>query len=177
MSESARSLEFGPLAAGGCDLSSYFDSNAVNRKFASAAAERLHNSLGASNGSGAAEENVLPGGLKIGGGFKLRGDPGFPGDLATGQGFAYPSRTLGGVSGGWGSTNDTTEVNRLGQIVSANPTGTLDRTFQGKVRAARGIGVGNSAAARRLGAVTRKMEVFDAAGASLGFVAIYDSIT
>lgn len=46
-----------------------------------------------------------------------------------------------------------------------------------KLVAALGIGVGNSAAATTLGAVTNKMEVFDASGASLGFVPIYDAIT
>lgn len=40
-----------------------------------------------------------------------------------------------------------------------------------------GIGVGNTAAATTLGSVTRRMEVFDAAGASLGFIPIYNSIT
>lgn len=40
-----------------------------------------------------------------------------------------------------------------------------------------GLGVGNSAAASTLGTVTRKMEVFDATGASIGFVPIYDAIT
>lgn len=40
-----------------------------------------------------------------------------------------------------------------------------------------GLGVGNSAAATTLGSVVKKMEVFDAAGASLGFVPIYNTIT
>jgi len=39
------------------------------------------------------------------------------------------------------------------------------------------LGVNNSAAATSLGSVAKKMEVFDAAGASLGFVPIYDAIT
>lgn len=39
------------------------------------------------------------------------------------------------------------------------------------------LGVGNSAAATTLGSVTKKMQVFDAAGVSLGYVAIYDAIT
>jgi hypothetical protein len=39
-----------------------------------------------------------------------------------------------------------------------------------------GLGVGNSEAATNPGSVVRKMEVFDANGASLGFVPIYDSI-
>lgn len=43
--------------------------------------------------------------------------------------------------------------------------------------AALGLGVGNSAAATTLGAVTRRIQVFDAAGAALGFVPVYDNIT
>ena len=46
-----------------------------------------------------------------------------------------------------------------------------------KFCAAQGIGVGNSAAATTLGTVTRKAQVFNAAGASLGYVPIYDAIT
>lgn len=45
-----------------------------------------------------------------------------------------------------------------------------------KFVAALGLGVGNSAAATTLGTLSKKMEVFDAAGASLGFVPIYTSI-
>lgn len=52
-----------------------------------------------------------------------------------------------------------------------------DVSADGKVRATGGIGVGNSAAATTLGTVVKKMEVFDAAGASLGFVPIYNAIT
>ena len=54
----------------------------------------------------------------------------------------------------------------------ANPVITTD-----KVRTTAGLGVGNSAAATTLGTVVKKMEVFDASGSSLGFVAIYDAIT
>lgn len=39
------------------------------------------------------------------------------------------------------------------------------------------LGVGNSASATTPGTVTKKIEVFDASGASLGFVAVYDAIT
>lgn len=46
-----------------------------------------------------------------------------------------------------------------------------------KVLATAGLGVGNSAAGSTLGTVTKKMEVFDASGVSLGFVPIYDAIT
>lgn len=46
----------------------------------------------------------------------------------------------------------------------------------GKLTATAGLGVGNSEIANTANSVIRKMEVFDAAGTSLGFVAIYDSI-
>lgn len=46
-----------------------------------------------------------------------------------------------------------------------------------KLITAVGLGVGNSAAATTPGTVTRKIEVFDASGASLGFVPVYDAIT
>jgi hypothetical protein len=47
----------------------------------------------------------------------------------------------------------------------------------GKVLAKSGIGVGNSAAATTPGAVTKKIQVFDETGASLGFLAVYGAIT
>jgi hypothetical protein len=43
--------------------------------------------------------------------------------------------------------------------------------------AALGLGVGNSAAATSLGTLSKKMEVFDASGNSLGFVPIYTTIS
>lgn len=46
-----------------------------------------------------------------------------------------------------------------------------------KFVATAGLGAGNSAAATSLGSVTKKLEVFDASGASLGFLPIYDAIT
>lgn len=46
----------------------------------------------------------------------------------------------------------------------------------GQFRAA-SLGVGNSVAATVPGSVTKKIEIFDAAGVSLGFVAIFDAIT
>lgn len=47
----------------------------------------------------------------------------------------------------------------------------------GKVLTTAGLGVGNSAAATTPGTVQAKVEVFDAAGVSIGFVAVYDAIT
>lgn len=40
-----------------------------------------------------------------------------------------------------------------------------------------GLGVGNSAAATTPGSVTKKVEIFDETGASLGFLPVYSSIT
>lgn len=45
-----------------------------------------------------------------------------------------------------------------------------------KLLTALGLGVGNTVAASNPGSLIRKMEVFNEAGASLGFVAIYDNI-
>ena len=47
----------------------------------------------------------------------------------------------------------------------------------GKLVAAGGVGVGNSVAATATGKLTRKVEVFDGEGRSLGFVPIYSSIS
>lgn len=46
-----------------------------------------------------------------------------------------------------------------------------------KLATVAGLGVGNSAAGNTLGSVVKKIEVFDAAGTSLGFVPVYDAIT
>ena len=48
--------------------------------------------------------------------------------------------------------------------------------FLGKVRAKAGLGVSNSESARTLGSLSKKMGVFDYAGASIGYVPIYSSI-
>jgi hypothetical protein len=53
---------------------------------------------------------------------------------------------------------------------------TGDAKVTSKVLATGGLGVGNSASASTPGTVVRKMQVFDASGASLGYVAIYDGI-
>ena len=45
-----------------------------------------------------------------------------------------------------------------------------------KLTAVGGLGVGNSVAATSPGTVTKKIEIFDSAGASLGFIPVYGSI-
>ena len=50
-------------------------------------------------------------------------------------------------------------------------------TTQGKILALGGLGVGNSTPATTLGTVVKKMQVFDMAGNSVGFVPVYDAIT
>ena len=53
----------------------------------------------------------------------------------------------------------------------ANPT------FSANIRVVGNIGVGNSAAATTPGSVVKKIEIFDASGTSLGFIAVYDAIS
>jgi len=137
-------LNFGANSAGGSEYGSHFDSNSVKRAFAGAS-ETKHSIYGSNNGDGSTDDAVSPLGIKVGGGVLLRGDPGFP-SIATGQGFDYASGTLGHAWGGYGSTNDNTELNRLGQIVSANPTGTLTKNFAGAVNVAGALGVTGAAA-------------------------------
>lgn len=69
--------------------------------------------------------------------------------------------------------------NNIGVVVGTAPTGPVSAAIysSGTALFVGGIGVGNSASATTLGTVTKKIEVFDAAGASLGFVPIYDAIT
>lgn len=65
-----------------------------------------------------------------------------------------------------------------GSIVLATaPTFPTTIAVTGKALTTAGLGVGNSASATTLGTVVKKMEIFDAAGSSLGFIAIYDAIT
>jgi hypothetical protein len=70
----------------------------------------------------------------------------------------------------WGSGGGATDTS-----LERAGTGVLKAT--GKLTATAGIGAGNSAPATTLGTVTKKLEVFDATGNSLGFVPIYDAIT
>jgi len=69
-------------------------------------------------------------------------------------------------------TNGTTIIN--GKL---NGGSTYDTVLPVKMLAVGGIGVGNSASATTPGSVTKKIEVFDGAGASLGYLAVYDAIS
>tara|TARA_R100000655_G_scaffold109699_3_gene165034 strand:+ start:2163 stop:4352 length:2190 start_codon:yes stop_codon:yes gene_type:complete len=60
---------------------------------------------------------------------------------------------------------------------SCTVVGSDGASHVGKVAAADGLGVGNSVAATTPGTVVKKMQIFDAAGVSLGYVPIYDAIT
>lgn len=78
------------------------------------------------------------------------------------------SSTGGTITFGDGTTADTNLYRS-----AANTLKTDD-----KLITAVGLGVGNSAAAvTAVGSLTRKIEVFDASGASLGYVPVYDAIT
>lgn len=63
------------------------------------------------------------------------------------------------------------------EVTRSGATVTKVEFPNGKVIATAGLGVGNSASATTPGSVVKKMEVFDAAGNSLGFLPIYDAIT
>ncbi len=86
----------------------------------------------------------------------------------TGDGVARLRITAAGVIElGDGVSNDVNMYRSAATVLKSDD----------KVIAALGIGVGNSVAATTLGTLSRKMEVFDAAGASVGFLPIYTSIT
>lgn len=95
-----------------------------------------------------------------------------------------------GVQLGWNTINSRFELNTffVGGVARALEIYTAGNPLQlvlatdgtvkaaGQLRAA-SLGVGNSAAATTLGSVTKKIEIFDASGVSLGFIPVYDSIT
>jgi len=81
----------------------------------------------------------------------------------------YRWRVLGDGTVQWGSGSASLDC-ELGRR-TANILNTPDRLEVGT------LGVGNSAAATTPGNVVKKIEVFDNAGNSLGFLAVYDSIS
>ena len=86
------------------------------------------------------------------------------------SGDAYPRLQI--FSNGdlyWGTGSQTPDCS-LGRR-AANILNTPDRLEVGT------LGVGNSAAATTPGNVVKKVEIFDDAGNSLGFLAVYDAIT
>lgn len=94
------------------------------------------------------------------------------GAFASNEGLSA-STTIGAMSNGkagvrFGNGGSTElRLNNTAGVIEANA----------KFTAINGLGVGNSAAATTLGTLSKKMEVFDAAGASLGFVPIYTTIS
>lgn len=70
----------------------------------------------------------------------------------------------------WGSGSASRDTNLYRN--AANVLKTDD-----KLLAALGIGVGNSGSGSTPGTCVKKIEVFDASGSSLGFIAVYDAIT
>jgi hypothetical protein len=77
------------------------------------------------------------------------------------------------------SENEAVElINHLQSYPDGAPVGHVS-TFKGqKLITHGGLGVGNSATATTsVGSLVKKVEIFDAAGASLGFVPVYSTIT
>lgn len=64
-----------------------------------------------------------------------------------------------------------------GAEISLSRTGTNLLNTNAKLTATGGLGVGNSASATAVGTLSKKMQVFDAAGNSIGYVPIYTTIT
>jgi len=79
----------------------------------------------------------------------------------------------------WNDIRDTTigAVGGDNPVVSAMVDGLNNLAITGALRCSGSIGVGNSAAATTPGSIVKKIEVFDTAGVSLGFVPVYDAIT
>jgi len=81
--------------------------------------------------------------------------------------------TLGGNT----FTGTGSVVRATAPTFASTITVTTNAVVTGKVLTTAGLGVGNSVAATTPGTVTKSIEVFDAAGVSLGFIAVYDAIT
>jgi hypothetical protein len=87
----------------------------------------------------------------------------------------------------FGSTQHAATITGAGLIAWGSGTAATDTTLRRsaagvlqcgqKLTAVGGLGVGNSAAATTPGSVVKKIQVFDAAGASLGYIAVYSTIT
>jgi hypothetical protein len=103
--------------------------------------------------------------------FALRCDPTHP--------THYYAPTLVRIPNGTVSDNEGLEyLQHFQAYPDGAPVGHISTLRGQKLITRGGLGVGNSAAVTgSLPTPTRKMEVFDAAGASLGYVPIYPSIT
>ena len=80
----------------------------------------------------------------------------------------------------WNNDEQTWEAGSLDTVyvLRTGDTGlTGDFVTTGQFRADAGLGVGNAAAATAMGTVIGAVELFDTAGASIGFLAIYDTFT
>jgi hypothetical protein len=74
------------------------------------------------------------------------------------------------------SLNEGASYKAMGGPTVQSPVGSVS-TLPNQLAIVGKLGVGNTVAATTPGTVTRKMEIFDADGISLGFVALYDVIT
>ncbi|MFA6046778.1 MAG: hypothetical protein WC718_17485 [Phycisphaerales bacterium] len=99
-------------------------------------------------------------------------------NAASGSADAVVQYRVGSGAAGWSVGLDNSDADAFvwstGSLGSGNKL-RLDR--DGNLRVTGSLGVGNSQAATTLGTVTKKVELFDAAGASLGYVPIFDAIT
>ncbi len=149
------------LSVGGQRQFSFLDSGGPNIVFSSDSAESsfIYWEAGQSD-----RRTVISGGTGSGSGANLRlhgtSHASFPSQMH----FVINSTLRGfiDVAGNW-------SIGAVG--------GAQTHTVNNNLRVTGNFGVGNTAAATTLGTVTRRMEIFDASGTSLGFVPIYDTIT
>lgn len=89
----------------------------------------------------------------------------------------YVDPAATGITLAWNQVTGANKYSAPSETVIIERLAAGQMKATGKLLATAGVGVGNSATATTLGTVTRKIEVFDASGASLGFVPVYGSIT
>lgn len=111
----------------------------------------------------------------------LRTDGGISGNAASTAAGSFEAITSGDTQSrlfikGDGSLNWSAGSGSLDTSLSR--TGVALLNTPGKLTATAGLGVGNSASATvAVGTLAKKIEVFDAAGSSLGYIPVYSSIT
>lgn len=102
------------------------------------------------------------------------------GSFSWASGQAIQEGANGSLGSGFLYTTSSWQVGYTGEGVPFRSiyleAGTGNVTATGRVTGA-SLGVGNAVAATVPGAVVKKVQIFDASGTSLGFIAVYSSIT
>lgn len=105
--------------------------------------------------------------------FRAFNNNDLPSSISLTSNVSSPTITLTGSSG----ANLTWNVDGSGDIGALAANRPNNIYALSKIIATAGLGVGNSVAATTPGSVVASIEIFDASGASLGFIPVYDSIS